>query len=126
VRKVHGYHHSGLRAGQTLDGHIVQGHVDGTGTVSEVRREEGQNVVTVRVGPELAPFLAEKGSVAVNGVSLTVTVVTRDTFAFALIPTTLRETNLGELDEGTRVNIEVDVLARYAARREEMASWRTS
>lgn len=109
-----------LRAGQFLDGHVVQGHVDGTGAVTRVLREEGQVTVTVRVGPELAPFLAEKGSVAMNGVSLTVTAVTADTFSVALIPTTLRETNLDELREGSVVNVEVDVLARYAARREEM------
>jgi riboflavin synthase len=113
-----------VRAGDFLDGHVVQGHVDGTGVVAEVRVEEGQNVVSVRVGDELAPYLAEKGSVAVNGVSLTVTAVTRDTFSFALIPTTLRETNLSELAEGSRVNVEVDILARYAARREETAKWR--
>jgi riboflavin synthase len=115
-----------VRAGEFLDGHVVQGHVDGTGVVTEVRTEPGQNVVGVRVGDEIAPFLAEKGSVAVNGVSLTVTAVTRDTFSFALIPTTLRETNLSELSKGMRVNVEVDILARYAARREEMAKWRAS
>jgi riboflavin synthase len=108
-----------VRAGQFLDGHVVQGHVDGTGTVTEARREEGQSTVTVRIAPELAGFVAEKGSVAVNGVSLTVTAVTGDTFSVALIPTTLRETNLDELREGSVVNVEVDVLARYAARREE-------
>jgi riboflavin synthase len=109
-----------LRAGQFLDGHVVQGHVDGTGAVTEARREEGQMTVTVRIAPELAGFVAEKGSVAVNGVSLTVTAVTADTFSVALIPTTLRETNLDELREGSPVNVEVDVLARYAARREEI------
>jgi riboflavin synthase len=115
-----------VRASDFLDGHVVQGHVDGTGDVVEVRVETGQNVVRVRVGEELAPYLAEKGAVAVNGVSLTITDVTRDTFAFALIPTTLRETNLSELTEGSRVNVEVDILARYAARREETAKWRSS
>jgi riboflavin synthase len=108
-----------LRAGQFLDGHVVQGHVDGTGTVTQALREEGQVVLTVRIPPELAGFTAEKGSVAMNGVSLTVTAVTEDTFSVALIPTTLRETNLDELREGSLVNVEVDVLARYAARREE-------
>ncbi|HMB70745.1 MAG TPA: riboflavin synthase [bacterium] len=108
-----------LRAGQFLDGHVVQGHVDGTGTVTEAVREEGQVTLTVRISAELAGFTAEKGSVAVNGVSLTVTAVTDRTFSVALIPTTLRETNLDELREGSVVNVEVDVLARYAARREE-------
>ena len=73
----------------------------------------------MRIPPDLAGFVAEKGSVAMNGVSLTVTAVTDDTFSVALIPTTLRETNLDELREGSVVNVEVDVLARYAARREE-------
>jgi riboflavin synthase len=108
-----------VRAGQFLDGHVVQGHVDGTGAVTRVLREEGQVTLTVRVGRELSPFIAEKGSVAVNGVSLTVTEVTADTFSVSLIPTTLRETNLDRLGDGSVVNVEVDVLARYAARREE-------
>jgi riboflavin synthase len=84
-----------------------------------VLHEEGQVTLTVRVGGELAPFIAEKGSIAVNGVSLTVTAVTADTFSVSLIPTTLRETNLDGLREESVVNVEVDVLARYAARREE-------
>jgi riboflavin synthase len=93
--------------------------VDGTGAVTRVLREEGQVTLTVRVGGELARFIAEKGSIAVNGVSLTVTGVTADTFSVSLIPTTLRETNLDGLREESVVNVEVDVLARYAARREE-------
>jgi len=112
-----------VRADQMLDGHLVQGHVDGVGTVDAVVPDGTQNTVTVRVGPALAPFIAEKGSIAVNGVSLTVTDVTPDTFAVALIPVTLEKTNLGELEPGSRVNLEIDVVARYAARWAESASW---
>jgi riboflavin synthase len=108
-----------LKAGDLLDGHIVQGHVDGLGEVVESRREGTQSWVTIRAARELARFFAYKGSVAVNGVSLTVAEVEGDTFSVALIPTTLTETNLDELRAGIRVNLEVDVLARYVARLEE-------
>jgi len=111
-----------LRAGDLLDGHIVQGHVDGLGEVVETRDEGTQKWVTVRTTPELARFFAYKGSVALNGVSLTVAEVEGNTFSVALIPTTLAETNLDELRAGTRVNLEVDVLARYVARLEETRS----
>ena len=105
-----------VRAGQFLDGHLVQGHVDGTGTVAEVRPEGTQTTVVVELEPRLAPYVAEKGSIAVNGVSLTVVDAGEDSFSVALIPTTLAETNLGELAVGDRVNLEVDVVARYVAR----------
>ena len=108
-----------LRAGDLLDGHIVQGHVDGLGEVEAVRDEGTQRWVTIRTSDELARFFAFKGSVAVNGVSLTVAEVQERSFSVALIPTTLRETNLDELRRGSRVNLEVDVLARYVARLEE-------
>jgi riboflavin synthase len=111
-----------LRAGDLLDGHIVQGHVDGLGEVVESREEGTQKWVTVRTTPELARFFAYKGSVAINGVSLTVAEVEGNTFSVALIPTTLTETNLDELRPGARVNLEVDVLARYVARLEETRS----
>ena len=105
-----------LRIGDPLDGHIVQGHVDGIGTVAKWVERGTQREMTVRVDRALAPYLARKGSVAVNGVSLTITAATEDTFAVALIPTTLAETNLAEATVGTSVNLEVDVLARYVAR----------
>ena len=105
-----------LKIGDPLDGHLVQGHVDGVGTVTRVADRGTQRDVTARVDSALAPYLAEKGSVAINGVSLTVTAVTADTFSVALIPTTLEETNLSELSPGAEVNLEVDVLARYVAR----------
>ncbi len=105
-----------LTLGQFLDGHLVQGHVDGVGEVLEARREGTQKTLRTRLDSSLAIYVAEKGSIAVNGVSLTVTAATADTFSVALIPTTLRETNLGELVPGSRVNVEVDLLARYVAR----------
>jgi riboflavin synthase len=112
-----------VRANQFLDGHLVQGHVDGVGTVESVAADGSQRTVTVRVEPALARYVAEKGSVAMNGVSLTVTAVAPDTFSVALIPFTCEETNLGELVSGSQVNLEVDVVARYAARWAESASW---
>jgi riboflavin synthase len=105
-----------MRAGARLDGHIVQGHVDGTGVV--LSRTPGDNWDAVRVGlpAELARFVAEKGSIAVDGVSLTVTAVGSDWFDVGLIPETLRATNLGRKNPGDTVNLETDVLAKYVAR----------
>ncbi len=98
-----------LRLGDRLSGHIVQGHVDGTGVV----RRTG---ATFRVETPLARQLVTKGSVAIDGVSLTVVDVEPDSFTIALIPTTLRITNLGRRRKGQRVNIELDVLAKYVRR----------
>lgn len=103
-------------AGGRLDGHVVQGHVDGTGTVLE--RTPGDVWETIRFGipAELARFVAEKGSIALDGVSLTVSAVGPDWFEVGLIPETLRATTLGEKAPGNAVNLEVDVLAKYVAR----------
>ena len=105
-----------VRAGGRLDGHVVQGHVDGTGVV--VSRTPGDAWEAVRFGTpaELARFVAEKGSIAVDGVSLTVTAVGPDWFEVGLIPETLRATTLGGKAPGDSVNLEVDVLAKYVAR----------
>ena len=105
-----------VRADGRLDGHVVQGHVDGTGVV--VSRAPGDRWETVRFGlpVELAGYVAEKGSIAVDGVSLTVTAVGADWFEVALIPETLRATMLGVRQPGDAVNLEVDVLAKYVAR----------
>ena len=105
-----------LRADGRLGGHLVQGHVDGVGTV--VSRVSGPrwDDVTVTLEPRLARYVAEKGSICVDGVSLTVTTVTDASFAVSLIPTTLAETTLGGLAVGDRVNLEVDVLAKYVER----------
>ena len=105
-----------VRANARLDGHVVQGHVDGTGAV--IARTPGDAWETVRFGlpGELAGFVAEKGSIAVDGVSLTVTAVGPDWFEVGLIPETLRATTLGDRSPGDPVNLEVDVLAKYVAR----------
>jgi riboflavin synthase len=105
------------RADSRLDGHIVQGHVDGTGVVV-ARTPGGGEWETVRFGLplDLARYVAEKGSIAVDGVSLTVTAVGPDWFEVGLIPETLRATTLGAKQPGDAVNLEVDVLAKYVAR----------
>jgi riboflavin synthase len=105
-----------MRIGDVLDGHLVQGHVDGVGIVQAVSRQENQWTLEVSPPEELLRLIATKGSIAVNGVSLTVASVRGGSFSVALIPTTLEETNLKELEPGSRVNLEVDLLARYAAR----------
>ncbi len=99
-----------------LGGHLVQGHVDGIGVVTDVRAVETGREIRVRVPPGLSRYVAEKGSITVDGVSLTVTGVEGDTFGAALIPFTLQETTLGERVEGDEVNLEVDVVARYLER----------
>jgi riboflavin synthase len=100
-----------------LGGHLVQGHVDGVGTVSElVRLDGGGAVMTVRLpdGPQgLARYVVEKGSIAVDGVSLTVTGVHDDAFTVALVPHTVEATTLGDRRSGDPVNLEVDVMAKY-------------
>jgi riboflavin synthase len=105
-----------VRADARLDGHVVQGHVDGTGVV--LARSPGDQWESVRFGlpKELARFVAEKGSIAVDGVSLTVSAVGADWFEVGLIPETLRATTLGGKAAGDPVNLEVDVLAKYVAR----------
>jgi riboflavin synthase len=105
-----------LRAGEPLGGHYVQGHVDGIGRVVSVAPEA--DGVRVRVEPpaELLRYLVEKGSVAVEGVSLTVAAVDATGFEIALIPHTLAETTLGRLGPGDEVNLEADVLAKYVER----------
>ena len=105
-----------LRVGDGLDGHIVSGHVDGIGSVVSVTAEGDNRRIAFEVPRELAKYVARKGSVAVNGVSLTVNAVEGCTFEVNLIPHTLAHTNLGVLAAGAKVNIEVDTLARYAER----------
>jgi riboflavin synthase len=102
--------------GQRFGGHIVQGHVDGTATVISHTPGERSAEIRFRLGDGLARYVVEKGSIAVDGVSLTVASVDRDSFSVALIPTTLADTTLGVRQSGDRVNIEVDVLAKYVER----------
>jgi riboflavin synthase len=107
-----------LRASSGLDGHLVQGHVDGVASIREVREVEMGREITVELPRDLAPFVAEKGSITLDGVSLTVTGVDDEagTFGVALIPHTLAHTIAGQYDRSTLVNVEVDVVARYVGR----------
>lgn len=105
-----------LRMGDQLGGHLVTGHVDAVGTVAEVRDDGNARWVTVSVPSRLLPLLAEKGSVAVDGISLTVVDVTDSAFTVSLIPHTLSATTAGAWHLGSRVNIEVDLIARYVHR----------
>jgi len=101
------------RVDSRLGGHIVQGHVDGTGEVAAIEPSEQWTVMAIAVPADLTHYMVEKGSITVDGVSLTIVSVTEDQFTISLIPTTLAETNLGAKQVGDRVNIEVDVLAKY-------------
>jgi riboflavin synthase len=105
-----------MRPSDRLGGHIVQGHVDGTGTIASLTPEGISRVVEIDADPEVVRYLVEKGSVAVDGVSLTVSALRDDGFAVSLIPETLDRTTLGELTEGARVNLEADVLAKHVER----------
>jgi riboflavin synthase len=106
-----------LRADQRFGGHFVQGHVDGVGIVAAVRPEGAGVWMEITPPPALLPYVAEKGSIAVDGVSLTVAALPApDRFAVALIPHTLAVTTLGRRRPGDAVNLEVDVLAKYVQR----------
>ena len=102
-----------LRASDRLGGHIVQGHVDGLGSVRAVRQDGFARIVAVAAPAELLRYVVEKGSIAVNGVSLTVVAVGEDWFSVSLIPETLERTTLGAAVSGSALNLEVDVVAKY-------------
>jgi riboflavin synthase len=105
-----------LRLSDRLGGHLVSGHVDGIGAVEHVQAAGDNRLMRIAVPQPLARYLARKGSIAVNGVSLTLNEVSGSTFAVNLIPHTLESTNLKALQPGSRVNIEVDLIARYVER----------
>jgi riboflavin synthase len=105
-----------LRAGEPLGGHYVQGHVDGVGLVRSVAPEGDGARVWLDAPPELLRYCVEKGSIAVQGVSLTIAALDEDGFAVALVPHTLEATTLGGLEPGAPVNLEADVLAKYVER----------
>jgi riboflavin synthase len=117
-----------MRIGDELGGHIVTGHVDGVGSVIGVCEEGGSHRIGIRVPAEIAPFVAPKGSITVDGVSLTVNDV-RDAddgthFSVNIIPHTWSVTTLGELAEGRTVNLEIDILARYLSRMQQVMAAR--
>jgi riboflavin synthase len=106
-----------LRAADRLGGHVVQGHVDGTGTVSAIDEQGFARALRIDEGESgLGRYLVEKGSIAINGVSLTVSALHDDGFEVSLIPETLRRTNLGAVAVGDKVNLEADVLAKHVER----------
>lgn len=110
------------RVGDELGGHIVSGHVDGVGEVLSVVEEGGSHRIRIRVPRPLHRYIASKGSIGVEGVSLTVNEVEDDVFGVNLIPHTWDVTTLGRLSAGSRVNLEIDMLARYLARWQETAA----
>jgi riboflavin synthase len=102
-----------LRADARLGGHIMQGHVDGVGVIAGVREDGFSRVVTIEAAPDVLRYVVEKGSIAVDGVSLTVSRIDDASFDVSLIPETLERTNLGGSSTGRTVNLEVDVVAKY-------------
>ena len=108
-----------LKLGDELGGHVVSGHVDGLGKLEGVRQENGSLRLTFSVGKDLARFIAAKGSVTIDGVSLTVNETEGETFGVNIIPHTAEVTTLGALRPGDAVHIEIDMLARYVARLRE-------
>jgi riboflavin synthase len=102
-----------LRADERLGGHVVQGHVDGLGSIAGVREDGFARIVAIAADSDLLRYVVEKGSIAVDGISLTVAAVDGDRFEVSLIPETLERTTLGAAAEGSPVNLEVDILAKY-------------
>jgi riboflavin synthase len=111
-----------LKAGDELGGHIVSGHVDGTAGILAIAPDGQSRRFTIEVPRDFALYLATKGSVALDGISLTVNEVEKGSFGVNIIPHTLTHTTLGAKKPGDRVNLEVDVLARYVARAMELRS----
>lgn len=105
-----------MALGDRLGGHLVQGHVDGTGTILDRTPAEHWELVRISLPAPLARYVVEKGSITVDGISLTVAAVSEDHFTVSLIPTTLKMTNLGSKQPGEPVNLEVDILAKYVER----------
>ena len=110
-----------MRADSRFGGHFVLGHVDGTGTVDEIRAEGDAHWLTISFRDDLAPFLIRKGSVAVDGISLTVAGLDESRFDVMIIPFTWEHTNLHALRVGARVNVECDMLGKYVARAADVA-----
>jgi riboflavin synthase len=111
-----------LRSGDPLGGHYVQGHVDGVGRVASIEPEGESRRVWIEAPPGLLRYCVEKGSIAVDGVSLTITELRDEAFAFALVQHTLEQTTLGAIARGDEVNLETDVLAKYVERLVQGAS----
>lgn len=110
-----------MQLGARLDGHIVQGHVDDVGVCTAVEPQDGSWLFSFRFNPRHAGLLVPKGSVCINGVSLTVVEPTKDTFQVAIIPYTYEHTNFGQLQPGMKVNLEFDILGKYILRQQQFA-----
>jgi riboflavin synthase len=108
-----------LRADDRLGGHVVQGHVDGTATVADITDDGFAKRLRVELPDELLPYVVERGSIAIEGVSLTVAALDDPIVEVSLIPETLQRTTLGRIEPGSRLNVECDVLARYVRRQLE-------
>lgn len=105
-----------LKVGERLGGHWVQGHVDGVGELLDARADGGSRAMTFTLPASMAPFFVEKGSVCIDGVSLTITSVERERFSVMLIPETVARTALGTKNPGAQVNLEADLVGKYVAR----------
>ncbi|MFA6917499.1 MAG: riboflavin synthase [Candidatus Gracilibacteria bacterium] len=105
-----------LTLNQSLDGHLVQGHVDTQGKTTSLKNDKKHTILTIEFPVEISKYLAFKGSITINGVSLTISRLEEKTFSVDLIPHTLAKTNLGELKKGDKINLEVDIIARYLKR----------
>jgi riboflavin synthase len=103
-----------LRVGDTIDGHFVLGHVDGVGTIIEKQKQKNQTKLWIKIDKKLTKYVVPKGSVAIDGISLTVVDVTKDKISVALIPHTLTVTTLGIKNKSDKVNVEMDLLGKYA------------
>ena len=110
-----------MRADGRFGGHFVLGHIDGTGRVQQMREEGEAHWLTVAFGAALAPYLIPKGSIAVDGISLTIAALRASTFEVMIVPYTWQHTSLRALGPGDRVNLECDVVGKYVARAVEMA-----
>jgi riboflavin synthase len=110
-----------LRADSRFGGHFVQGHVDATGYLEELRRDAEFHWMTVSFPPSLAPFIVHKGSIAVDGISLTVAGLGADRFDIMVVPFTMEHTNLGAIQRRDRVNLECDMVGKYVVRAAELA-----
>ncbi len=107
---------SPIKANQALDGHLVQGHVDAVGKVQTITKKGGKVQLTIEFPQQISKYLAFKGSITINGVSLTISDLRKNTFSVDLIPHTIKKTNLGELKKGNNINLEIDLIARYLER----------
>lgn len=105
-----------MAADGRFGGHIVSGHIDGTGTVEEIRKDANAIRYTIRTQPDITACIVEKGSIAIDGISLTVTMVQKERFEVSVIPHTLKETTLGEKRKGSVVNLENDLIGKYVQR----------